>query len=76
MIDPSLASDPPLWQVLLSIVLLATSVVGLMWVCARIFRFGVPVWPLVLARLKLVPPGILRKNPLRPHMSAMDPRTG
>jgi len=36
-----LASDPPLWQVLLSIVLLATSVVGVMWVCARIFRFGV-----------------------------------
>ncbi|MEM7729297.1 MAG: ABC transporter permease [Pseudomonadota bacterium] len=36
-----LASDPPLWQVLLSIGLLAASVVGVMWVCARIFRFGV-----------------------------------
>jgi ABC-2 type transport system permease protein len=36
-----LASDPPLWQVLLSIVLLAISVVGVMWVCARVFRFGV-----------------------------------
>lgn len=36
-----LASDPPLWQVLLSIALLAVSVFGVMWVCARIFRFGV-----------------------------------
>ncbi|MGB6230609.1 MAG: ABC transporter permease, partial [Litorimonas sp.] len=36
-----LASDPPLWQVLLSIALLAASVVAVMWVCARIFRFGV-----------------------------------
>ncbi len=36
-----LASDPPLWQVLLSIFLLATSVVVVMWICARIFRFGV-----------------------------------
>lgn len=36
-----LPSDPPLWQILLSIGLLASSVVGVMWVCARIFRFGV-----------------------------------
>lgn len=36
-----LASEPPLWQVLLSMGLLAGSVVGVMWVCARIFRFGV-----------------------------------
>ena len=36
-----LASDPPLWQVLFSIFLLAVSVVGVMWICARIFRFGV-----------------------------------
>lgn len=36
-----LASDPPLWQILLSIALLASSVVGVMWICARIFRFGV-----------------------------------
>ncbi|MGB6318036.1 MAG: ABC transporter permease, partial [Litorimonas sp.] len=36
-----LASDPPLWQVLLSIGLLFASVVGVMWVCARVFRFGV-----------------------------------
>jgi len=36
-----LASDPPLWQVLLSLGLLAASVVGVMSVCARIFRFGV-----------------------------------
>ncbi|MEM9601051.1 MAG: ABC transporter permease, partial [Pseudomonadota bacterium] len=36
-----LASDPPLWQVLLSIVLLFACVVGTMWICARIFRFGV-----------------------------------
>lgn len=36
-----LASDPPLWQVLLSITLLAICVVGTMWICARIFRFGV-----------------------------------
>lgn len=36
-----LASEPPLWQVLLSMGLLAASVVGVMWVCARIFRFGV-----------------------------------
>lgn len=36
-----LASDPPLWQILLSIGLLAASVVGVMWVCARVFRFGV-----------------------------------
>ena len=35
-----LASDPPLWQVLLSIALLFGSVVGVMWLCARIFRFG------------------------------------
>lgn len=36
-----LATEPPLWQVLLSMGLLAGSVVGVMWVCARIFRFGV-----------------------------------
>ena len=36
-----LASDPPLWQVLLSIALLFASVVVVMWVCARVFRFGV-----------------------------------
>ena len=36
-----LASDPPLWQVLVSIGLLFASVVGVMWVCARVFRFGV-----------------------------------
>lgn len=36
-----LASDPPLWQVFLSILLLFLSVVVTMWVCARIFRFGV-----------------------------------
>ena len=36
-----LASDPPLWQILLSIALLFVSVVGVMWVCARVFRFGV-----------------------------------
>ncbi|WP_298918928.1 ABC transporter permease [uncultured Algimonas sp.] len=36
-----LASDPPVWQVALSIGLLAASVVGVMWVCARVFRFGV-----------------------------------
>jgi ABC-2 type transport system permease protein len=36
-----LASDPPLWQILLSVGLLAGSVVAVMWVCARIFRFGV-----------------------------------
>ena len=36
-----LANDPPLWQVALSLVLLFASVVGVMWLCARIFRFGV-----------------------------------
>lgn len=36
-----LASEPPLWQVLLSMGLLTGSVIGVMWVCARIFRFGV-----------------------------------
>lgn len=36
-----LASDPPLWQVLVSIGLLFASVMGVMWVCARVFRFGV-----------------------------------
>ncbi len=36
-----LASDPPLWQILLSLALLLASVVGVMWLCARIFRFGV-----------------------------------
>ena len=35
-----LATDPPLWQVLLSLALLALSVVGVMALCARIFRFG------------------------------------
>jgi len=36
-----LASDPPLWQVLLSLGLLALSVIAVMSVCARVFRFGV-----------------------------------
>jgi ABC-2 type transport system permease protein len=36
-----LATDPPLWQVLLSLALLFASVVGVMALCARIFRFGV-----------------------------------
>ena len=36
-----LATDPPLWQVLLSLGLLALSVVGVMWLCARVFRYGV-----------------------------------
>ena len=35
-----LATDPPLWQVVLSLALLAGSVVGVMALCARIFRFG------------------------------------
>ena len=35
-----LATDPPLWQVLLSLGLLALSVVGVMALCARVFRFG------------------------------------
>lgn len=36
-----LSSDPPLWQIILSLALLLASVVGVMWLCARIFRFGV-----------------------------------
>ena len=36
-----LASDPPLWQVLLSLGLLAATVVGVMALCSRVFRFGV-----------------------------------
>ncbi len=36
-----LATDPPLWQIMLSLALLFASVVGTMWLCARIFRHGV-----------------------------------
>ena len=56
-----LASDPPLWQVLLSIGLLFASVVGVMWVCARIFRFGVLSGSGVGAITKWFRRAILRK---------------
>lgn len=36
-----LSTDPPLWQILLSLGLLFLSVIGVMSLCARIFRFGV-----------------------------------
>ena len=31
----------PLWQILVSIVLLVLAVAGVIWLCARIYRIGV-----------------------------------
>lgn len=33
--------QPPLWQIALSLVILAFSVFGMMWLCARIYRVGI-----------------------------------
>ncbi len=36
-----LAFDPPWWQIILSLVLLAVTVIGLVWVSGRIYRVGI-----------------------------------
>jgi ABC-2 type transport system permease protein len=36
-----LLSDPPYWQILLSIALSAVTVWGMFWVAAKIFRVGI-----------------------------------
>ena len=45
---------PPLWQIALSIALLAVSIVGVLWVSARVYRVGIlmygkrPTFPEIL----------------------------